>query len=83
MVMPMGDDGRCFEHLVSAVVGEAGRSRMNLAADAITLFPDLSHLLNPCSGLFYGLYLDEFCLGSKVPQCCVLGGIRWLRVCSG
>ena len=87
--MPMGDDRKCPEHLVLAAVGGADLSRMNLAADARTLFPDLSLLWNPCSGLSYGLYLDEFWLGSKVLQCCVLvcglpvGGVRWLRVCSG
>ena len=37
-----------------------------IAADAITLFSDLSRLLNPCSGLYYGPYLDDLCLGSRV-----------------
>ena len=45
------------------------------AADAITLFSDLSRLLNPCSGFYDGPYLDDLCLGFRVG---VVG-----RVCCG
>ena len=37
-----------------------------IAADAITLFSDLSRPLNPCSSLYNGPYLDDLCLGFRV-----------------
>ena len=37
-----------------------------IAADAITLFSDLSRPLNPCGSLYNSLYLDDLCLGLRV-----------------
>ena len=52
--------------------GWRGRSSLDqllpipIAADAIMWSSDLRCPLNPCGGLYNGLYLDDLCLGLRV-----------------